>query len=258
MVANGIHVVAIYWSSGTIYPDGPDAGAVDTMVGSGGQDGSLIGAFLRGLGGSPWFAINRGYWDNLGDGGTRRFVGAGLIYDGFWADGTSAPSGSASVPDLIVRSEIIAGFQSGRLALRPDTVYAIFSAGGVNLGGGAFTQYCGYHRHFSYRGTDVLYAVMPYDAFSARCSVQPLGPNADPADAEVNILAHEIAEATTDPDFDAWYDTDGRENADKCLWTFGATRTAANGARYNLTLDGRQYLVQQNWRNRGRGSCVMS
>ena len=38
-----------------------------------------------------------------------------------------------------------------------------------------------------------------------------------------SIIAHELEEAVTDPDLNAWYDTRGYENADKCAWTFGTT-----------------------------------
>ena len=45
-----------------------------------------------------------------------------------------------------------------------------------------------------------------------------------------------LEEAVTDPDLNAWYDTRGYENADKCAWTFGATYTVANGGQANLKL----------------------
>ena len=46
-----------------------------------------------------------------------------------------------------------------------------------------------------------------------------------------SIIAHELEEATTDPDLNAWYDRRGEENADKCAWTLpGATSTAGNGS----------------------------
>jgi hypothetical protein len=74
-----------------------------------------------------------------------------------------------------------------------------------------------------------------------------------------SILAHELEEATTDPDLNAWYDTRGYENADKCAWTFGTTYTASNGSKYNMTLNNgqQQYLIQQNWVNASGGYCAM-
>lgn len=77
-----------------------------------------------------------------------------------------------------------------------------------------------------------------------------MSPNANPvADAMVNTIAHELDEAVTDPDIDAWYADDGKqsENGDLCNWKFGATYATANGARANVRLGGRDFLVQQNW-----------
>jgi hypothetical protein len=48
------------------------------------------------------------------------------------------------------------------------------------------------------------------------------------------------------------------ENADKCAWTFGTESTAGNGSKYNITLGGQNYLIQQNWVNANGGSCAMS
>ena len=69
-----------------------------------------------------------------------------------------------------------------------------------------------------------------------------------------SIIAHENEEATSDPDLNAWYDTRGNENADKCAWTFSTI--APNGS--NVTLGSRQYLIQQNWVNASGGYCSMS
>jgi hypothetical protein len=51
----------------------------------------------------------------------------------------------------------------------------------------------------------------------------------------------------TDPDLNAWFDGSGEENGDKCAWNFGTTSAAPNGARYNVTLGGKNFLIQQNW-----------
>jgi hypothetical protein len=72
-----------------------------------------------------------------------------------------------------------------------------------------------------------------------------------------SIIAHELEEATTDPDLNAWYDTRGYENADKCAWTFGTT-SGPSGAKYNMTLGTRNYLIQRNWVNASGGYCALS
>jgi hypothetical protein len=50
----------------------------------------------------------------------------------------------------------------------------------------------------------------------------------------------------------------GRENADKCAWTFGTEYTVSNGSKANLKLGTRDYLIQQNWVNASGGYCAMS
>jgi len=72
-----------------------------------------------------------------------------------------------------------------------------------------------------------------------------------------SILAHELEEATSDPDLNAWYDRRGYENADKCAWTFGTQSTAPNGAKYNMGFAGRNWLIQQNWVNASGGYCAV-
>ena len=72
-----------------------------------------------------------------------------------------------------------------------------------------------------------------------------------------SIIAHELEEAVTDPDLNAWYDRRGYENADKCAWTFGSTFAAPNGSAYNLTLGPRQFLIQRNWVNASGGFCAV-
>ena len=72
-----------------------------------------------------------------------------------------------------------------------------------------------------------------------------------------SIIAHELEEAASDPDLNAWYDTSGAENADKCAWTFGSTYSSG-GALANIHLGTRDYLIQQNWVNASGGYCAMS
>jgi hypothetical protein len=73
-----------------------------------------------------------------------------------------------------------------------------------------------------------------------------------------SIIAHETEEAISDPDLNAWFDSSGQENADKCAWTFGSTFTEPNGSSANMTLNGIDYLIQQNWVNASGGFCSLS
>jgi hypothetical protein len=96
------------------------------------------------------------------------------------------------------------------------------------------------------------------DRCPSACAEQTTGPNGNAgADGMASVLAHELEEAHTDPQLNAWYDNRGYENADKCAWTFGATYIAGNGAKANVKLGGRDYLIQQNW-NAQTQSCAMA
>ena len=98
------------------------------------------------------------------------------------------------------------------------------------------------------------------DRCPSACEAQSTGPNGNAgADGMASIIAHELEEAVTDPDLNAWYDHRGYENADKCAWTFGTTYAAGgNGAVANMQLGSRNYLIQQNWVNAGGGYCAKS
>jgi hypothetical protein len=73
----------------------------------------------------------------------------------------------------------------------------------------------------------------------------------------ISIVAHELEEAVTDPQLNAWYSRLGQENADKCAWKFGTTYTVGNGSIANMRLGARDYLIQQNW-SYGPAKCALS
>ena len=56
-----------------------------------------------------------------------------------------------------------------------------------------------------------------------------------------NVSGHELSEALTDPHLNAWYDSNGQENSDKCAWAFGTPllRFSNNS----------QWKIQGNWSN---------
>jgi hypothetical protein len=125
---------------------------------------------------------------------------------------------------------------------------------------GFLTQYCGWHAHGTIAGADVKYSFVGNPGTNAACSVQTsASPNDNVgADAMASVIAHELEEAATDPDLNAWYDRRGYENADKCSWTFGTTYTTSNGSKANMTLGGRDFLIQRNWVNASGGYCSLA
>ena len=69
------------------------------------------------------------------------------------------------------------------------------------------------------------------------------------ADAMASTLAHLLNRVVTNPTGGAWFDRYGLENAVKCEGQFGETYLTANGARANVRLNQRDFLIQQNWVN---------
>jgi hypothetical protein len=249
------NVAAVYWASSRIFVNAPAPGT----SGSGSADASLVGFFLNNLGGSPYFNINTTYYD-----GTGQHIANVVNYTQYWANNTNAPSGSQVVSDAQMIAMLQSGFNSGALTYDSSTLYAIFTAGQVNLGGGFGTQYCAYHASgtVTINGVSrtVLYAAMPYNfAFPSACTSGFAAANGsvDPgADYQVNTLAHETEETTTDELGNAWFDRRGFENADKCAWTWGTTYTTSAGGVANIKVGGKDFLVQRNWL--ATGGCATS
>ena len=234
-------VVAIYWAAGSIYASQPSG------TGGGSSDNSLIGKFLNHLGGSSYFNINTTYYN-----GSNTHVSNSVSYIDSTTDNYSRGK-SLSDSDI----QAIVASQNPR-----DTngVYFVLTSADVTATSGFCTQYCGWHTHGTIGGLDIKYSFVGNpDRCPSSCAAQSIGPNDNAgADGMASIISHELEEAVTDPDLNAWYDRQGAENADKCAWTFGSMSTASNGSKYNMTLGSRNFLIQQNWVNSGNGFCAKS
>ena len=221
---------------------------------SGNTATSIIPNFLSAIGGSPYFNINTTYYDGNKVKVTNAVNLAGQTTDTY--------TFGKVLTDSNVRSVVSNAITSGRLPNDVHGVYFVLTSGDVGESSGFLTQYCGWHTHGSISGSDIKYSfVGDASAKLSACAAQTASsPNNNvAADAMLSVIAHELEEAVTDPDLNAWYDSRGYENADKCAWTFGATSTATNGSKYNMTLPGGgQYLIQRNWVNAGGGYCALS
>jgi len=123
---------------------------------------------------------------------------------------------------------------------------------------------CGIH-HWTYNSNRAVYSNIKWAIIAnsatqlpAGCGITTNTPNGYPtADAMVNIIAHEVAENVTDWEGDAWYDGTGQEVGDKCNFNFGTNISyTANGAQYNIVLNGWNFLIQTLWTNSLGGSCT--
>ena len=121
----------------------------------------------------------------------------------------------------------------------------------------AYTNYCAYHGFFGSPTSPTIYANQPY-ADPNFCYASGNGqrsPNNDtPSDANVNVASHEITEANTDPELNAWWDSaNGEEIGDLCAWSFGSNTWDTGLA--NQMWNGRFYDLQLEYDNH-TSSCV--
>jgi hypothetical protein len=219
---------------------------------SGNSATTILTDFAGNIGGSPYFNINTTYYD-----GSNNHVLNAVRFSGSVTDSYSH---GTSLSDSAIQGVVSDAISSGRLPKDTNGVYFVLTSADVTASSGFCTQYCGWHTHGTISGSDIKYSFVGNpDRCPTACAAQTTGPNGNAgADGMASIIAHELEEATTDPDLNAWYDTRGQENADKCAWTFGATSTASNGSLYNVTLGSRNYLIQRNWVNASGGYCSMS
>ena len=212
---------------------------------------TIIPDFLQHVGGSPYFNINTTYYDGAGTHVSNSVSLAGQTTDNY--------SQGASLTDAGVQAVVSSAITSGRLSKDTNGVYFVLTSTDVKETSGFLTQYCGWHTYGTIAGSNIKYSFVGDAGTNTACMVQTTSPNGDAGvDGMVSVIAHELEEATTDPNLNAWYDTRGQENADKCAWTFGTTSTATNGSKYNVTLGTKNYLIQRNWVNASGGLCSMS
>ena len=195
------------------------------------------------IGGSPYFNINSTYYDKAGT----------HIQNVVTYAGTATDSGSlgTQLSDANIQTIVSNAIGSGALPSDTNGIYFVMTDKNTTATSGFCTQYCGWHTHGTIGGKDIKYSFVsnPETQCPAGCGVNNPTLNGTPgADAMASVFAHELEEATTDPDLNAWYSLQsGMENGDKCAWNFGTTSTASNGAIYNQTFGSMKYLIQQNW-----------
>src|SRR5262249_41946203 len=171
--------------------------------------------------------------------------------------------GSKTLSDGAINAIVTKAITSGGLKSDPNGLYMVLTSADVSKTG-FLTSYCGWHTNGTINGADIKYAFIGNPGndpnTNGPCTMeQTVSPNGNVgADAMASIMAHELEETATDPDPNAWRDSRGYENADKCAWTFGTTYPAANGSYANMKLGTRDFLIQRNWVNASGGYCATS
>lgn len=218
---------------------------------SGNTATSILTDLISGIGGSPWYAINTTYTDGAGNPVVPDVRLGGQTNDNY-------SQGKRNLTDSAIQKVVSRALATGALPVDANGVYFVLTSADVSKIG-FLTQYCGWHTYAAISNAVIKYSFVGNPGSNRACNVQTTSsPNANPgADAMASVLAHELVEAVSDPQLNAWYDAKGYENADKCAWTFGATYALANGSKANMRIGVRDYLIQQNWLNASGGRCAL-
>jgi hypothetical protein len=198
---------AIYWNAAAAESTDTSSPAYATMRD---EIDAFISSFSDGLN-----------WDNsatddytiIQQYGAQNLIAASLRN---WGSFVDARTTQTSIQDSAVRTYLISLFTSGKVLALNSVVYGVYFPPGMQVttqGGASCTTFCGYHGHFNYNGMDIKYASFPYLDCSA-CKLT----GKHVADMLTIVTSHEIREAVTDPDLNAWFDGAGYEADDKCAW----------------------------------------
>lgn len=217
----------------------------------------IVRDFLLNIGNSPYFNINKSY---TGVTGLVSFL-SGVN------EATDTGSFGTRLTDANIQSIVKNAITAGKLPYDANGVYFVLTSSNVTARSGFCTQYCGWHTYANATSTmgKIRYSfVGNANRCLSSCAAQAtVSPNGNPGvDGMISVVAHELEEAASDPDLNAWYDSAGAENADKCAWTFGHFQyQVANGAWANVKLGTRDFLIQRNLYHNLNGSgsdyCMM-
>jgi hypothetical protein len=178
------------------------------------------------------------------------------------AEPATGPPWPHCVTDAQLEAELQNVVKADRLPRTQNDVYFIVTPNGLGdcidssssscALGGSDTGYCGYH---SQTLDGLLYAVIPYNAIGGHCQSDNPRPNGSSADPTISTLSHEHNEVVTDPEEDAWIDSQGQENGDLCIQNFGPALGGSGQGRWNEVIHGGRYYLQEEWSNQN-GGCA--
>ena len=225
-------------SPNLLYHGGPvmtDAPYVEAIYwGSKWSDTSFVGdkrtglkSFYEGFNNSSYAQTNTEYTD-----ATTGHVTAGVVVGGDHVDLSTAPKNGSRT------STILEEVCSQASTLVENGYYPVY----IDTPRGR-SGYCAWHSVGTCsNGITVQFAFFYNLDGDAGCDPQDSATNhSQGLEALANVSGHELSETVTDPHLNAWLDSNGQENADKCAWAFGTP---------HLTfMDGSQWKVQGNWSN---------
>ena len=221
----------------------------------------ILSEFISDVGGSPYFQINAMYPNGSGGAPSGALIYGGAVVDRY------SHGLNLTATDIagIVHDQI----ESNALPQDPGGIYVVLASADVNS---TSTGLCvpgalAHHGRGEALGSQFQYAfagnpnrcpsVAAPQFFSGATQLPTPNQNLA-ADAMASTLAQLMSVVITNPTGGAWFDRYGLENAAKCVGQFGPTYATANGARANLRLGLRDYLIQQNWVIAKKEHCAMN
>jgi hypothetical protein len=190
-----------------------------------GDEISGIGTFYGSVGGSSYLGTNTEYTDSRGG---RVSTAVSLL-------GSPVIDNSAAVSGAPQTSAILAEVAKMYPNPTANAYYPVY----VDQPRG-HARYCAWHSAGTINGTPVTFAFFFKLDGDSGCDPASPGSGSQGLKASVNVSGHELSEMLTDMNLDAWYDSKGAENADKCAWTFGSKL---------LSMGSNSYRIQGNWSN---------
>ena len=219
-VMHATTVVPVYWGSHW----GNSSFVGDKVTG--------LNTLYSGIGGTPYARTNGEYTDGSGNVNTSSIGKSGNL-----TDTSATPSGAPSTSAVLAEVAKVTGNHPVANAYYP--VYSDQPRG--NAG------YCAWHSSGTIGGVRVQFGFFFNLDGDPGCDPQSpssLGHSQGLA-ALANVSGHELSEMLTDPQLNAWYDSQGAENGDKCAWKFSSC----------VKLGTTNWQLQQEWSNATNG-CV--
>jgi hypothetical protein len=208
------------------------------------------------IGNWDYLGINSTYTDKFGNSATKTHIFASEVFDDSYSHGFDL---TKSDIEAIIADQIL----SRRLPQDSQGIYVVFAADNIAATSVGFCVVGTppFHSSGIIAGGQLPYIFIGHPSRCPAIAGSQFGNQPTPndnfaGDAMVTNLTHALNGILTNPFGNGWYDRYGLENADKCTGNFGTTWTTANGARANLRLHQREYLVEQNWANNRKGSCT--
>jgi len=230
----------------------------DFASGDSPQTMALMDALAANIGGSSWYNMMTSYYQVNGD-NSRTYMSNSVVHAASVNIHVGERGTAWSESQMI--TEFIAMFNAGTLPTDTNGVYAVILRGDFTFDGW-LSYWCGYHTAFYLNDGRIIKLLLVGDPSTVPngngyvCEAIGDGsPTANGnlgADSMASIYSHEFVETTSDY-MGAWYfdgdamdsngnSLNGMENADACVWNFGAFNSNSN-----VQFGPYRFLVQQNW-----------